>query len=47
MIKYTLHEAIQEFGTDIRIASLGALSKGTLDSEGDPVARILHGRMCI
>ena len=37
-----LHEFIQEFGTDICIGSLGALSKGTPDSGGDPVLHILH-----
>ena len=45
MVHYILHEAIQEYGTDIRIGSLGALSKGTLDSEGDPVVCILHDGM--
>ena len=42
VVEFILHDAIQLYGTDIRVGSLGALSKGTLDSEVDPVVRILH-----
>ena len=42
VFKYTLNEAIQGFSIAIRVGTLGALSKGTLDSEGDTVARVMH-----
>ena len=41
-IRSTRSSAQGGFGIDFRIGSLGAISKGALDSEGVPVVRILH-----
>ena len=44
MVKFFL-EAIQAYSINLRIGSRGALTKGILDSKGDPVVHILHDGM--